>query len=902
LHLLSHDTFDLETILEDTDFEKTNNISLANLLDLAKRKTYFRKRKLELPPTTLHLKALNIDQLIAMVRGLKYTAETLAVNLSLQRHYFHLTEPSDKTPLTCEYDPRFLVFEFICNFLLHKRQVELVNFFYETVTSPPTAESITRQAAVQQMIMGAGKTTVVGPLLALLCADGKSLVNLVVPDALLEMSRNRMRTVFSHVLHKQVYTLHYDRSSKCNSKLYHVKNIAKKMERALHDRSIVCTTPAAVKSLMLMYIHLLSKLEGAEELLKVPQKVIVHRKHFRGLEKHKKKFEETREVANQLGRVIKLWGNGVVLLDEVDLLLHPLKSELNFPIGEKHPLYLCPERYQLPLHLFDGFLYHQDKRVSTCLRWPLKKDEVDILNNIGAALKLGEEQLKIQKNPNYVLLDKEFYEKNMKSHVASWALVWLLRHPKINARVKSFLEGNKEVDQGQVKLFLHKFLCDKDLEDETTTLITGFIFSHVPTSPADGKDKEVTKPDEKDKEGNKDEAKKDEAKAEATEAMQILNLARQWITNFFTHCISKLYRINYGILKETEIDHFKEENGDIISKSRSLLAVPFVGKDCPSRASEFSHPEVLIGLSVLAYRYEGLRQSDVRDLVLKLQEESHNEGGSMKDRASVKLFHDWVELAKTMKAELQAEKKKKELQQRGEIQDDEQEKENEEDEEDIIPPLNQFQPSRDSSILSLWKLIRKVPAVLHYYLDYLVFPTVLKHQILKLTASGHDLGSEMLFRARVGFSGTPSDILPRQLGKCHFEPRSEGDILRVLTDPEIVVTKVIQETGVENILRYVAHGNFNTLIGTSYFASFSTDPLSLLSHFPPFPLLFRLPLSLFPPSSFFPLPFPSIPLFSRLQDTGALITGMSNEQVARKLLKIGLKGKFFALFLKNSRF
>ena len=34
------------------------------------------------------------------------------------------------------------------------------------------------------------------------------------------------------------------------------------------------------------------------------------------------------------------------------------------------------------------------------------------------------------------------------------------------------------------------------------------------------------------------------------------------------------------------------------------MAVPYVGKDVPSRSSEFAHPDVLIGLTVLAYRYE----------------------------------------------------------------------------------------------------------------------------------------------------------------------------------------------------------------------------------------------------------------------------------------------------------
>jgi len=51
-------------------------------------------------------------------------------------------------------------------------------------------------ARCHQMIMGAGKTTVVGPLLALLLGDGKTLVVQVVPAALLEFSRAVMRECF----------------------------------------------------------------------------------------------------------------------------------------------------------------------------------------------------------------------------------------------------------------------------------------------------------------------------------------------------------------------------------------------------------------------------------------------------------------------------------------------------------------------------------------------------------------------------------------------------------------------------------------------------------------------------------------------------------------------------------
>jgi hypothetical protein len=39
-----------------------------------------------------------------------------------------------------------------------------------------------------------------------------------------------------------------------------------------------------------------------------------------------------------------------------------------------------------------------------------------------------------------------------------------------------------------------------------------------------------------------------------------------------------------------------------VPRSRLKLGVPFVGKDVPSKSSEFAHPDVIIGLTVLAFR------------------------------------------------------------------------------------------------------------------------------------------------------------------------------------------------------------------------------------------------------------------------------------------------------------
>ena len=79
--------------------------------------------------------------------------------------------------------------------------------------------------------------------------------------------------------------------------------------------------------------------------------------------------------------------------------------------------------------------------------------------------------------------------------------------------------------------------------------------------------------------------------------------------------------------------------------------------------SEFAHPDVIIGLSILAYRYEGLRYTDF-DEVIKMLSETHQKEvrlqgmfvsrirlminvqvGPHYKRASSVRFRDWVFLA-----------------------------------------------------------------------------------------------------------------------------------------------------------------------------------------------------------------------------------------------------------------
>ena len=99
------------------------------------------------------------------------------------------------------------------------------------------------------MIMGAGKTTVVGPLLTLILGDGQSLVMQVVPPALLEFSRSVMRSTFSSIMHKRIYTLNFDRASEPDPNIY------RKLQNSIDTMGVVISTPTSIKSVMLKYVE-----------------------------------------------------------------------------------------------------------------------------------------------------------------------------------------------------------------------------------------------------------------------------------------------------------------------------------------------------------------------------------------------------------------------------------------------------------------------------------------------------------------------------------------------------------------------------------------------------------------------------------------------------------------------
>jgi thioredoxin len=1235
-----------------------------------------------------------------LVPKMSQASVALASGLLGERHFMKTKTVCEANPgvdepgvasqavVRVEYDPRFLIFEFVWNIMLRKKQVLIVNNFCDKLRHG--------DSQVKQMIMGAGKTTVVAPLLALCLADGESLVLSVVPKALLEMSRKQMRETFATIITKRIYTMTFDRGTTVTSAMY------RSLENAKRNRGVVVATPTTLKSIQLVFVETLERLG-------------VHRR-----EGPQSRVQELTFQTHELAKILQTFREGVLLLDEVDMVLHPLKSELNFPIGEKFDLDGAEqgERWSLPTHLIDAIFFVSSGRVTT---FEQSGGALEILGRLALAIQEGYAQKALQRLPHVTLLDQQFYHTSLKPLLAEWAYLWLqtqhlhgierdeairyvlegavarsdlalklriidtaiadvqvqlgdqsphstlteghrsaldsgtvaqhdeedmalmrqnsqgltpaaeqsLRqqlHALQRARAAALVQSNlmneifateeqleghlngvahrslelaKEIAQlqreveelenprddstdndtviwcsydafsaGQAGMsgepvddeeegesdggigdgsgedtssnhssesvhaiigvleeagmvckrcsdpheaiargrelqksrrlrcvifgggektggcgkscrrqhhndgdclrcgrswdhhdprthacyyplptqatrrgsfvvqkpdstavekvdpveFFSELTASEDmslirdvglLSSERTCLYGGNVAVNesvrlkmwslgtavrdsaaavnefvdaVPPWPKDDKmqdgQDDTQDEDEEDAgaplqrvqslgsvrleacrnrlaecesekaqlaDNDEEEKKKLHAQSRSKHAdltgsveaylgeldrafthlhrlqhdsdvlkpaetntgdtefydmdvgpasgrnaafalawlashgveppqtkssawraaldasvcavaaeieslrqislaarvmvfipspthKKLLNLTHDWLRTFLPHCLAKVNRVSFGLLNSRECATALHDD-PFVPRSRLALAVPFIGKDVPSKSAEFAHPDITVGLTVMAYRYSGLRDGDFSDIVDALAREFTHEIGPARERPSSLRYEEWVHAAggtvrgvpapklSGVPASAQASTKALDAPSRQDLGERE------------VVQLKFLQKSNQEQMQKLRTMWTTEPLVLHYYLAKFIFPEHMKSQRLKLSASGQSLGGDMLVGRRVGFSGTPSDLLPKELGQCDYETGDDGKMLSTVLDPLICSTELLQDGwSVASLLQCIATSE----------------------------------------------------VFRALIDTGALITGFSNQEVAMELLKRGL--------------
>ena len=310
---------------------------------------------------------------------------------------------------------------------------------------------------------------------------------------------------------------------------------------------------------------------------------------------------------------------------------------------------------------------------------------------------------------------------------------------------------------------------------------------------------------------------------------KLLNLSYDWLRTFLPHVLAKVNRVSYGLLSSADCAA-AIESAPNVPRSRLKLCVPFVGKDVPSRSSEFAHPDVIIGLTILAYRYSGMRYEDFVDLVDALTAEFVQEIGPARERPASRRHEAWVVTAGGRIRGL-AKAKPGAGNEAGKA-------ENENATE--VVQLKFLQKSNAEQMEKLFKLWRSEPLAIHYYLTKFIFPAYMLSQKVKLSASGQAVGGDMLVGRRVGFSGTPSDLLPKELGRCDYATGDDGKMLTTILDPNVATHELLPDNwSVQTVLERIASS--------------------------------------------------SSPRYHALIDTGALITGYSNQEVAEFLLDKGLE-------------
>ena len=152
-----------------------------------------------------------------------------------------------------------------------------------------------------------------------------------------------------------------------------------------------------------------------------------------------------------------------------------------------------------------------------------------------------------------------------------------------------------------------------------------------------------------------------------------------------------------------------------------------------------------------------------------------------------------------------------------------------------VVQLKFLQKSNKEQMDKLFDLIKLEPIVVHHYLQNMIFPMYMRSQKEKISAAGQVVGGDMLVCKRVGFSGTPSDLLPEELGRCDYETGDDGMMINTCLDHNVSSYEFIQDRWtVELLLERIATSES--------------------------------------------------PRYHALIDTGALITDYSNLEVAKQLL------------------
>eukprot|EP00913_Durusdinium_trenchii_P026505 g24869.t1 len=188
-------------------------------------------------------------------------------------------------------------------------------------------------------------------------------------------------------------------------------------------------------------------------------------------------------------------------------------------------------------------------------------------------------------------------------------------------------------------------------------------------------------------------------------------------------------------------------------------------QDAPSTSSEFSHPDVAIGFTILSYRLHGLRERDVLTLLNVLLDEMRAEACDAKEDLKKSRSRRQTSVGRWEGSSEVADRRRS------------------------LWPLELLDISDPEQIQVVFDILRFSPLAIRHLLEKHVFVSgTLDRNEMQLSASGQEreLAGPQLFGRCLGFSGTPNDLLPKSMGRCIYAAGDDGKVLQALSSTDTV--------------------------------------------------------------------------------------------------------------------
>lgn len=693
---------------------------------------------------TLEIQRDQINRALVIVDQLDKAKDDIEAASLTQRLVSCLQETIDKNSY---HNPHWLLFQFEHRLIIRNNQSELILAMLEQT-----------QKAMYQLNMGEGKSSVILPLLSYDLANSEQLLRINVLQPLFVTMYNLLQQRFSGLMKKRIYTLPFNRDT--NIDTANLAQLLHSLSTCQREQHVLLTTPEQRMCLQLKLRELI--LENQQQLTangifnwqayrqrtaspagaytnftEIQHKQLLAAqdqflktcliaegyidKNNRILKvpprgQGRQAFAKFKEKANQTE--FREWSCLTAAYRELlfnSQLAYSDSSEklkLLQAINALNVIDLLDESDEILRHgtelnytIGDKYLFAGGE-----LRWLIPQfflksiycdEDVRAVIIAGKAQGLTDFNLKGHGRssvPTIQLLDESYYEQQLKP---------LLLEKFTTAYISTFRKHQVNVDEPLV-------------EDENSSL-TAYILGGL--SPAVEKTMLAYL-------------------ADKTQLKEIILIAKGWLAHgILYHVLHAKYRVNYGLNTNSTAVVYKP------------VAIPFQGKDLPSARSEFSHPDVMLGFTIISYLYQGLSPSQLKCCLHKLKDK-------FSAQVADKMLSAWLQ---------------------GHVLSDQLR-------DPTFPHwLTSFENidlADEQCLTQLHLHLANNMHAIYFYLNQFVFPEEAFQYRYKISANAHSLVG---YNRALGFSGTDDRkiTMPHQVLSLRSQSQqgTNGKLLAILTQP-----------------------------------------------------------------------------------------------------------------------